>query len=195
MENRATKSGIARDVQQKIAGKYDQQAAATVMGWLARHTGEPLDTTGDMDSVYQQLKDGYVLLKMAAKLELRGVKAPTKRQTMAFKAMQDINNFLTAIKGAPMNVPDSCCFATADLWENQNMVQVVTCLESVGRVLGKCGIAGIDSVGPKMAEKNERNFTQEQLAEGKNVIGLQMGSNKGATQAGQNFGKGRMIVD
>ena len=49
--------------------------------------------------------------------------------------------------------------------------------------------------GPKEAEANKREFTKEQLDQGKSIIGLQMGSNKGANQSGQNFGKGRMIVD
>ena len=53
----------------------------------------------------------------------------------------------------------------------------------------------IPGFGPKEAQANKREFTEEQLAQGKNIIGLQMGSNKGASQAGQNFGKSRMIVD
>lgn len=49
--------------------------------------------------------------------------------------------------------------------------------------------------GPKESERQSREWTDEQLKAGQNIIGLQMGSNKGATQAGQNFGKARMIVD
>ena len=50
-------------------------------------------------------------------------------------------------------------------------------------------------LGPKMAEKNERHFTEEQLAEAKNTVSLQYGSNKGASQAGINMGKARSIMD
>lgn len=50
-------------------------------------------------------------------------------------------------------------------------------------------------LGPKESTENKRDFSQEQLKAGQSVIGLQMGSNKGATQSGMNFGKGRMIVD
>lgn len=49
--------------------------------------------------------------------------------------------------------------------------------------------------GVKEATKSERVFTQEQLNAGKNVISLQYGSNKGASQAGQNFGRPRHIVE
>ena len=39
------------------------------------------------------------------------------------------------------------------------------------------------SLGPKMAKKNERNFSDEQIRQGRDgVIGLQSGSNKGASQ-------------
>lgn len=39
-------------------------------------------------------------------------------------------------------------------------------------------------MGPKMAEKNEREFTEEQLRAHEGHIGLQAGFNKGASQAG-----------
>jgi hypothetical protein len=50
---------------------------------------------------------------------------------------------------------------------------------------------GKPSIGPKEAEKNVRNFSDEQLKAGQNVISLQYGSNKGATQSGINFGNTR----
>ena len=51
------------------------------------------------------------------------------------------------------------------------------------------------TIGPKPSEKNVREFTEEQLQAGKTVIGLQAGSNQGASQAGMNIGKGRKITD
>jgi hypothetical protein len=54
---------------------------------------------------------------------------------------------------------------------------------------------GGKGIGPKESERQSREWTEEQLKAGQNVIGLQMGSNKGASQAGQNFGKARHIVD
>lgn len=46
----------------------------------------------------------------------------------------------------------------------------------------------------RKAQENKREFTDEQLKAGKNVIGLQMGSNKGASQEGMSYGKTRQIV-
>lgn len=40
------------------------------------------------------------------------------------------------------------------------------------------------SLGPKMSDKNERTFTEEQLKADAGHLGLQMGYNKGASQAG-----------
>ena len=39
-------------------------------------------------------------------------------------------------------------------------------------------------IGVKMAEENKREFTEEQLTEGKKVIGLQYGTNRGSSQKG-----------
>lgn len=50
---------------------------------------------------------------------------------------------------------------------------------------------GQKSIGPKESEKNVRNFSDEQLKAGQNVISLQYGSNKGANQSGINFGNTR----
>lgn len=49
-------------------------------------------------------------------------------------------------------------------------------------------------LGPPPATENKREFTEEQLRAGEGLIGLQAGTNKGATQAGQNFGAGRKII-
>ena len=47
-----------------------------------------------------------------------------------------------------------------------------------------------------MAESQHREWTEDQLrANRQGIIGLQMGSNQGATQAGLNIGKARSIND
>lgn len=49
-------------------------------------------------------------------------------------------------------------------------------------------------LGPKPSEENKRDFSDEVMNAGKTMIGLQAGSNKGATQAGSNMGAGRKIL-
>jgi hypothetical protein len=54
---------------------------------------------------------------------------------------------------------------------------------------------GLVGFGPKESEANKREFSEEQLREGKSIISLQYGTNKGANQSGLNFGKTRSILD
>lgn len=49
-------------------------------------------------------------------------------------------------------------------------------------------------LGPRPAEENRREFSEETLRAGEAIIGLQAGQNKGATQAGQSFGATRKIL-
>lgn len=46
----------------------------------------------------------------------------------------------------------------------------------------------------RKAQENKRDFSEDQLKAGKNVIGLQMGSNKGASQEGMSYGRPRQIL-
>ena len=48
---------------------------------------------------------------------------------------------------------------------------------------------------PRKSEGEKREWTEEQLKAGQSVVSLQMGTNKGASQAGMTMGKQRMIND
>jgi len=51
--------------------------------------------------------------------------------TMAFKCMENINNFLAV--AVSIGVPSQETFQSVDLWERQNLNSVVICLQSLGR--------------------------------------------------------------
>ncbi|KAG8265603.1 Muscle-specific protein 20 [Homalodisca vitripennis] len=91
-------------------------------------------------------------------------------------------------------VPDVDMFQTVDLFEKKDIGQVTTTLFALGRTTYKHPEWKGPWLGPKPAEECKRNFTEQQLKGGDSVIGLQAGYNKGATQAGQNFGAGRKIL-
>ena len=60
----------------------------------------------------------------------------------------------------------------------------------------QCLNKGFDgpAFGPRMSQQNKREFTEEQMRLGREGhIGLQAGYNKGATPAGINMGKQRLI--
>ncbi|RNA40537.1 calponin transgelin [Brachionus plicatilis] len=100
--------------------------------------------------------------------------------------MENIELFTRACKEYGLN--DAEIFQTVDLWDGQNLHQVCVCIHAIGRKAQKNGHKGL---GPKEAERNVRQFSEEQLKQGSKVINLQYGSNKHANQSGINFGNTR----
>jgi len=183
--NRAAKSGFAAEAQRKINAKYSDELAQESLEWIKSIIDADFNVAGDMDNFYEVLKDGQVLCKLVNSIK-PGIIKKVNQSQMAFKCMENINAFLEAAR--ELGVPAQETFQTVDLWERQNLNSVVICLQSLGR---KAGQFGKPSIGPKEADKNERHFSEEKLRAGQSIIGLQMGSNKGATQSGINFGNTR----
>ncbi|XP_061168333.1 myophilin-like [Saccostrea echinata] len=187
MSYRATKSGLAAEAQGKIKGKYDQVEAQRALDFISRKTGESFNTAGDMDNFQSQLKDGVKLCKLVNAIKPGSISAKKyeKSPTLPFKQMELIGLAIDQMKA--LGVPDHEMFATVDLHEAQNLHQCVIGISALARKIG--------AYGPKEAEANKRDFTEEQLKAGQNIIGLQMGTNKGANQSGMNIGNTRHIVD
>lgn len=144
------------------------------------------------------LKDGTVLCELINSLYPEG-QAPVKKiqaSTMAFKQMEQISQFLQAAERYGINTTD--IFQTVDLWEGKNMACVQRTLMNLGglAVARDDGLfSGDPNWFPKKSKENPRNFSDNQLQEGKNVIGLQMGTNRGASQAGMTgYGMPRQIL-
>ncbi|KAF7275222.1 hypothetical protein GWI33_012069 [Rhynchophorus ferrugineus] len=168
-----------------VNAKYNEELATECLVWINQVTGGSVNTAGDMDNFYEVLKDGTLLCQLVNSIQ-SGIVKKVNNSKMAFKCMENINAFLEAAR--QLGVPAQETFQTVDLWERQNLNSVVICLQSLGR---KAGNYGKPSIGPKEAEKNERVFSEEKLKAGQTIIGLQMGSNKGANQSGINFGNTR----
>ena len=67
--------------------------------------------------------------------------------------------------------------------QRRNIPQVVLCLFALGRQTQLHRDFTGPKIGPKIADKNERNFSEEQIrCQRDGVIGLQAGTNIGATQ-------------
>ena len=123
--------------------------------------------------------------------------------------MENIDNFLAGCRALTMESDKTDLFQTVDLYEGQNIprvcsivvgswyelshilaLQFVNTIHALGRKCQKVR-PDLPVLGPKEADKNKQEFTEEQL---QRVIGLQMGSNKGASQAGSTpYGLGRQI--
>ncbi|CAB3381222.1 muscle-specific protein 20 [Cloeon dipterum] len=165
------------------ARNKDQEAE--VLQWIFNVIGEPLPS-GQYEDV---LKDGVVLCNLINKLAPGSVKKIQTKGTN-FQLMENIQRFQQAVR--KYGVPDEEIFQTADLFERRNIPQVTLSLYALGRITQKHPEYTGPTLGPKMAEKNEREFTEDQLRASEGHLGLQMGFNKGASQSGHGgFGNAR----
>jgi len=155
----------------------NKEMETEVLQWIEGVLGEPLPK-GQFEDI---LKDGQILCKLINKIAPDSVKKIQSKGT-AFQLMENIQRFQAAIK--KYGVPEEEIFQTPDLFERRNIQQVVLCLYSLGRITQKHPEYTGPRLGPKMADKNEREFTEEQLRSSEGVLNLQMGYNKGASQSG-----------
>merc|ERR1711924_68331 len=108
---------------------------------------------------------GIVLCELVNVLRPGVCKAPSKMNA-PFKQMENIGNYLAACTALGMPVNDS--FQTVTLYENKDMMQVIVQIHSLGRIAQSIGYVG-PTLGVKLAEKNERTFTEQQLVEAASV--------------------------
>nr|ACO10791.1 Myophilin [Caligus rogercresseyi] len=128
------------------------------------------------------LQNGVILCKQMNSISPSSI-PKFKEKGPAFLLMENITAFLKAAK--TYGVPEEEVFQTPDLFEARNIPQVTLCLYSLGRTTQKHPEYTGAKLGPKMATKNERGFTEDQIKAGRDSqIGLQAGFNKGASQAG-----------
>lgn len=159
------------------------------MDWIEAVIGQKVPRDQPFEKV---LKDGVILCNLMNKIMPGSVKKINKKGGN-FALMENIAAFQKAMKA--YGVPEEEVFQTVDLFEARNVKAVVKSLMALGRTCLNKGFDG-PTIGPKMAEKQEREWTEDQLREGRQgIIGLQAGSNKGASQAGINIGKPRSILD
>lgn len=197
MASRPRGYGLTAEVKGKIDAKYEIDKEQEARLWMEDVVGEPLDGSVSSDEPLGQdrfhaaLKDGVFLCRLAEQIMGPGT-AKHNKMKVPFKQMENINNFLSACEKYGLSKTD--LFQTVDLFEQQNMWQVVLCLFALGRKAQAKGYEG-PALGPREAQRNVREFSDEQMKAGQTVIGLQMGTNKVASQSGMSFGGQRHIAD
>jgi len=184
MAHRGMGYGLSAQVANKLASKRDPELEGEVLSWIEAVLGEKLPN-GEYEEI---LKNGVVLCKLMNKL-LPGSVSRINETGTHFKMMENINAFQVAAK--KFGVPEIDVFQTVDLWEKRNIPQVTQCIMALGRACYIHPEWPGPFLGPKPAEQNVREFSDEQLRAGEAVISLQYGTNKGANQSGQNFGNTR----
>jgi len=186
MAERAAKSGIALEAQQKIHSKFDPQLAGQIIRWIEKTglTGLPSGNTVEADEFIELFRDGQRLCQLANALEPNAIKK-VNTSALAFKKMENISFFLSF---AEKHVNKTELFQTVDLFEGQDPNAVLVCLSALARKGDKFGK---ETIGPKESQGEKRNWSEEQLRAGDSIIGLQMGSNKGANASGLIMGNRR----
>uniref|UniRef100_A0A803YLI3 Transgelin n=1 Tax=Meleagris gallopavo TaxID=9103 RepID=A0A803YLI3_MELGA len=199
MANRGPSYGLSREVQQKIDRQYDPELEQLLVRWMVGQCGEDIPQPAPgRDGFQQWLKDGTVLCRLINSLYPRGQAPVAKIQasSMAFKQMEQISQFLQAAERYGIAATD--IFQTVDLWEGKNMACVQRTLMNLGSLAVAKGdglFVGDPNWFPKKSQENRRVFSEDKLKEGQSVIGLQMGTNRGASQAGMTgYGMPRQIL-
>ncbi|KAF9810097.1 hypothetical protein SFRURICE_011265 [Spodoptera frugiperda] len=159
------------------AGKREPEKEQEAQAWIEAVIGEKFPSIP-----YElALRDGIILCKLMNRLQ-PGI-------------ITKVNVFQKAC--IKYGVPDVDLFQTTDLWDQKNIALVTTTIFALGRTphcytlpQNPCG----PYLGPRPAEENRREFSEDVLRAGNAVIGLQAGTNKLASQSGQNFGASRKII-
>lgn len=204
---RAPRAGSLRETQAKVDASFDPEDAKKILLWIQNVTGAQFSMEPSnerqlvMDNFYETLKDGYLLCRLVNAFLPDHMKLNFNSATFsdpsnpAFKSARQrerIEVFLSRIQ--EFGVSEQDCFQTDCLYERTNLPKVIGCIRVFGiEVESHPSYTGV-RIWPRKSEANPRNFTEEQLKAGQNVISLQYGTNKGASQAGMNFGKKRMIL-
>jgi len=178
----------------KSQAKFSVERARECMEWVEEVLGIKMEPEAaqikDQIEFSNILKDGAVLCKLINAIEPGSVK---KINTMnaPFKQRENIEMYLKACIAYGLKEQD--LFQVNDLYENKNLYMVVDNLYNIGGMTQKNGWNG-PVLGVKIASENRRNFDDDVLKAGQSMIGLQYGSNKGASQAGMTpYGASRQI--
>ena len=82
---------------------------------------------------------------------------------MPFKQMENVSNYVEACSA--LGVPAQDLFQTVDLFEGKDLRAVVRNIHSLGRVAQTVEAFQGPHLGAKLASRNERQFSEQQLAE------------------------------
>ncbi|XP_059405719.1 transgelin-3a [Carassius carassius] len=199
MANRGPSYGLSREVQEKIEQKYDAELEARLVGWIMAQCGDDLERPEPGKHNFQKwLMSGTILCLLINSLYPSG-EEPIKKITetsMVFKQMEKISQFLQAAEDYGVNRGD--IFQTVDLWEGKDMAAVQRTLMALGsEALTKDDghYHGDKDWFHRKAKIHKREFSEEQLRQGRSLIGMQMGSSRGASQSGMvGYGTPRQIM-
>eukprot|EP00320_Phaeocystis_rex_P009446 CAMPEP_0119059052 /NCGR_PEP_ID=MMETSP1178-20130426/3273_1 /TAXON_ID=33656 /ORGANISM="unid sp, Strain CCMP2000" /LENGTH=225 /DNA_ID=CAMNT_0007040055 /DNA_START=75 /DNA_END=749 /DNA_ORIENTATION=+ len=181
--------GLDKELAEKAAAKYDHQLEAACRAWVQEVAGVVF---ADDSSLQEELKSGIVLCKLANAIR-PGVCPKPSTMKAPFKQMENIASYLAACD--VIGVPQHSQFQTVALYENKDMMQVLTNLQAVGSAAQtESGYKG-PPFGAKLAKLAPREFSEGVIAAGKaSTTFIGMGSyGQPGTQSGM-FDTSREII-
>uniref|UniRef100_A0A3B1K7K4 Transgelin 2 n=1 Tax=Astyanax mexicanus TaxID=7994 RepID=A0A3B1K7K4_ASTMX len=182
MANKGPSYGLSREVQSKIDKKYDPELEERLVEWIVAQCGPSVGRPQPGKQGFQTwLKDGCILVISDNSKWVRG---PLQPVTPFFESQFDSKK---------LSIP----YAVVALRKDLAAVQMtLMALGSIAVTKSDGCYRGDPSWFHRKAQENKREFSDEQLKEGQSVIGLQMGTNKGASQAGMTgYGRPRQILN
>lgn len=186
--NKGPSYGLSAEVRNRLAQKYDPQKEAELQVWIEEVTGMSIGP-----DFQKGLKDGVILCELMNKLKPKSIpKINVSKQN--WHQLENLSNFIKAMSAYGMKSLD--LFEANDLFENGNMTQVQVSLLGLAGMAKTKGLRSDVDIGVKYSERQERNFDENTKKAGHCVIGLQMGTNKCASQSGMTaYGTRRHLYD
>ncbi|XP_065177484.1 transgelin-3-like [Sycon ciliatum] len=203
---RASKSGIAADIEKKQEQKWDdleeEGVPQAVTDWINALLDDPNDVCEDAgwQTIHRFLKDGSRLCRVANVLSASegepGMKFSSNQS--AFFCMDNIGKFLKVAE--KYGVKRNDLFQSNDLYEGLKgpTVNVITCLHALGLVAKNKRFEPEYTGRGAIALENPRGFTDEEIrAQSAGIIGKQAAASHGlASQSGMRApGTGRHIAE
>jgi len=124
--------GLDKDVQNRIAAKYDMKRVAQCCQWIKDVTGK------QVNDFHADLKNGVTLCKLMNKIQPKSCKP--KNSKMPFVQRENIVMYLEACKKYGMRETD--LFVSQDLFEGDNLNMVLINLLALNTLASKKGFKG-----------------------------------------------------
>jgi len=142
--------------------EVDQNQVAEVKQWMETILGE---TYTDF---FDDIRDGVELCKLLNKIKPNLIaEKKFKKSKIVFVARTNIQLFIEGAK--KLGIPETDCFETRDLFDQQNLANVVQTLYSVSAISRKHNFQG-PFIGKAYSDGNKRNFSAEVLAKSKSAV-------------------------
>ncbi|EFC36106.1 hypothetical protein NAEGRDRAFT_76225 [Naegleria gruberi] len=174
--------GLDKELAKKQAGKHDPQKEKEVRQWIEAVTGTKFSSNDFQES----LKDGVLLCKLANKIK-PGIVKTINSGKMPFMCMENIGYFLKA--AAELGLDTHNTFMSVDLYEGKNIPLVIMALYSFGSVVQKRVGYNLPTLGLKISDKKEIEFTERQLRQANAEVGQQFGAASVKHDTGRSISK------